>query len=257
MNKKTACADTSGEFPRTQCVGCPRPVMCSDCPFNVKDVRKPIESSKNNLYNTDKFSAVSVKKEGTTLNNRMTKSLFDTLYEETMGNPADLGAETGHEQEANDLDALEIGDDEDGDEDMVTIRVPRHVAEALCAACSAELEGGEDEGLSDEELGAEDLGADVGEDEGHEDHESGKNPFGETVEVKPAPKPLGKGAGKSLQGKPNKVGNIKPAGKANATAKLDTQAEPKPLGNKGDSLMKPGSQKVQGSKLTPGKSIFD
>lgn len=209
------------------------------------------KGKKNNLFEPQKFSLGVEKAQTVPLNTNMTqKSLFDTLYEDVMDNPSDLDTEN------QDLEALDVDVSDDmGDETEITISLPRALAQQLHDALMGQLEGEMDDDMTDEELGAEDLGADLEDDDMTDEDDSA---FPESVVSEPSPKPLGN-RGDKLMHKGNKVHSTvtgKTGGKADASIKIDLQAEPTALGDKGKHLMHKGNNKVKTS-LTPGKSIFD
>lgn len=225
-------------------------------PANVGGIRKPIEPSKKNLYNSEKFSMRVEKTNVTTLNRNMTiKSAFDTLYEEVMDDPANL--DTEHE----DLDALDVdmdSPDSEMDGDEVTITLPRHLAQQLHDAIMSQLEGGMEDEMSDEELGAEDLGADMGDEDEFGGDEEDDDTFPESVSVEPEPKPLGNRGDKLMSKGSMKAGGTvtgKSGSKASATgAKISLQSEPKELKHTVNDG-KGGKMKV--GNLQQGKSLFD
>lgn len=215
----------------------------------TKKLPKPIEPSKkkNNLYTPEKFSLGVEKVHTPALNRNMTnKSAFDTLYEEVMDNPDDLGTET------DDLAALDVDmdtPDEDtlGGGDEVTITLPRDLAQQLHDALMGQLDAEMGE-PSEEELGADDLGADIG---GEEDESA----LPESVVVEPEPKEL-KHTVNDGKGSKMKVALNKSGGKAAQTgATIKLQSEPKafnPTVNDGK-----GSKMKVNSSISPGKSLFD
>jgi hypothetical protein len=220
-------------------------------PEHVQGLNKAIEpTSKKNLYSPEKFSLGVEKANITALNRSMTnKSAFDTLYEEVMDNPADLGAE--HE----DLDALDVDTDSPDDDmggDEITITLSRELAQQLHDAIMGQLESGMEDEMSDEELGAEDLGADMG-DEGDDE-----DTFPESVTVEPEPKPLGNRGDKLMSKGSMKAGGTvtgKSGGKPATTgAKITLQSEPKELKHTVNDG-KGGKMKV--GNLQQGKSLFD
>lgn len=222
-------------------------------PGNVHGLQHPIEpTSKKNMYSPEKFSLGVEKAYTPALNTHMTrKSAFDTLYEEVMDNPEDIGTEH------DDLEALDVdtGSPDDMGGDEVTITLPRHLAQQLHDAIMSQLEGGAEEEMSDEELGAEDFGADVGD----EDEFGGdEDALPESVEVVAEPKPLGNRGSKLMSKGSMKAGGTvtgKTGGKASTTsANIKLQSEPKELKHTVDDG-KGGKMKV--GNLQQGKSIFD
>ena len=121
----------------------------ADDRYNAKAKPSPLEESPN--ISTTKTE----KKEPNSINRFMsTQSLFDKLYEEVMDDEDVLGIEAGPDQDDN-LDEFEAG----GDEDEVTLKLPRDLAEQL------------------RDMLAECCGEDEDEDEDEDD-----NPFGEGVD---------------------------------------------------------------------------
>ena len=222
-------------------------------PQNVQSLQRPIEpTSRKNIYSPEKFSLGVEKAHTHTLNRSMTnKSAFDTLYEEVMDNPEDIGMEN------DGLDALDVDtstpDDETGEE--VTITLPRHLAQQLHDAIMSQLEGGMEDEMSDEELGAEDLGADVSEED---DFGGEEDALPESVVVEPEPKPLGNKGDKLMSKGSMKAGGTvtgKTGGKADTSVKsVKSEPEPKELKHSVNDG-KGGKMKV--SNLQQGKSLFD
>lgn len=194
-------------------------------PENAEGVKEIIDTKnkatvkKANFFEPQKFSQNLEKTEVQTINNFMSKSIFDKLYEDVMsGAPEDL--------EAKDAEALGLpGETEGGADEEVTFTLPRDVAEKLCDVLKAAIGGEEDHG--DEEVdGEEDLGGEVKasdemneekdkkdkkeeakdedaeEEDDDEDNEEGVAK--EATEMKELPA----SAGQSLQKKDNKVGDV-------------------------------------------------
>lgn len=227
-------------------------------PANASGFRAPLKptAKKENLYQTGKFSLGVEKKEQTPLNNGMSKSAFDTLYEDVMSNPSDLGDESEHK----DLEALDVEPDGEGDGDLddmggdeVTISLPRDLAQQLCDALNAHLGGSEDQDqndFSDEEAGAEDLGADMG----------GEGPLPESIQVQAEPKAFtnkGEFLRKHSSMKVNSTVTGKPSSKAAETGApgVKDEAEPKELKHTVNDGK--GSKMRVAPKIVPGKSMFD
>lgn len=173
-----------------------------------KDLIDPETAKNDNFYQPKKFSQNLEKTEAQTINNFMSKSIFDKLYEDVMsGRPEDV--------EANDAEALglptggEEGADVEGD---VTFTLPRDVAQKLCDVIHAALgEDMSDEG-SDEvgelDAGGEDAGADESNEEKKDKEESEEDEDNEGVAKEGTEmKELPASAGQSLQKKDNKVGD--------------------------------------------------
>jgi hypothetical protein len=182
----------------------------------------------------------------------MSKSLFEKLFEDVMGETdVDLGAAASDEAALG----IEGGDDFGGEEsgDEVTFTLDRATAEKLHAALGSILGGGEEASEGGEEFGEE-----GGEDFGGEGEEVG-GAMGESISVEPEPKPLKGDTSQFMAGKkPEPKGStIKTSGGKAESGKLDTQAEPKALGAKADTLQKHGAQKVHAKASSTGKSLFD
>ena len=150
------------------------------------------------------------------INNFMSKSLFEKLFEQVMDNENIPSPET-------DSQALGLPDGDYGDEDgsgagdgggednmgdamggdEITLSLPREVAQQLCDMLNQQLEGGDD--MDDDMVGEDDFGD---EDDGEiEDEDEGN--LGEGIDIKELPSAHGMG----LTGKGNKVGSkVKPKG---------------------------------------------
>ena len=182
----------------------------------------------------------------------MSKSLFEKLFEDVMGETdVDLGAAASDEAALG----IEGGDDFGGEEsgDEVTFTLDRATAEKLHAALGSILGGDDDLGSE----GGEEFGEEGGEDLGGEEPAAGA--MGESISVEPEPKPLKGDTAQFMAGKkPEPKGStIKTSGGKAESGKLDTQAEPKALGAKADTLQKHGAQKVHAKASSTGKSLFD
>jgi hypothetical protein len=159
----------------------------------------------------------------------MKKSTFDKLFESVMG------GDFGQDEEAQDVDALglgdaptddEFGDDEFGDEgDQITVTLDRAVARQLCDMLQAAMgdEMGDEMG---DDMGDEDDGLDFGDDMGDEDMEE-EDAYGEEDNEEPTNAKDGKSG---LQGKNNKV-NGRPQPKGATTKVVGTTDK---VGNDGD-----------------------
>jgi len=184
----------------------------------IIDPKNPATVKKANFFEPQKFSQNLEKTEVQTINNFMSKSIFDKLYEDVMsGAPEDL--------EAKDAEALGLpGETEGGADEEVTFTLPRDVAEKLCDVLKAAIGGEEDHG--EEEVGGEEEGAgddmgasdemneekdkkkkeeakDEDAEEKEEDDEDAEGVAKEATELKELPA----SAGQSLQKKDNKVGD--------------------------------------------------
>lgn len=189
---------------------------------DIVDPKNPATVKKANFFEPQKFSQNLEKTEVQTINNFMSKSIFDKLYEDVMsGAPEDL--------EAKDADALGLpGETEGGADEEVTFTLPRDVAEKLCDVLKAAIGGEED--LGDEEAGDDELAGDsdvikgemneekdkkekkeekaadedAEEKEESEEDEDNEGVAKEGTEMKELPA----SAGQSLQKKDNKVGDV-------------------------------------------------
>lgn len=189
----------------------------------------------------------------------MSKPKFDQLYEEAikrvpftenedpMGGP-DAGAPEGVTP-ADDLAADAPDTDVPGEDavEEVTLTIPKDVAQKLCDLIQAAIGGEEGE----EEL--------VGGDDGELDGMVGDEPpagevAAEAVVEEPTPKEE-KGNNASLQGKSNKVGDLKVGGKAEK-AGTSVKSDPTPKEEKGSNATLQGKNNKVGS-LTPGKRLVD
>jgi hypothetical protein len=184
----------------------------------IIDIKNNATLKKANFFEPQKFSQNLEKTEVQTINNFMSKSIFDKLYEDVMsGAPEDL--------EAKDADALGLpGETEGGAGEEVTLTLPRDVAEKLCDVLKDAVGGEED--LGDEEVGGEEGSDDLGTkdemneekdkkdkkeeakdedaEEKKDEDEDSEGVAKEATEIKELPT----SAGQSLQKKDNKVGDI-------------------------------------------------
>lgn len=180
-------------------------------PDDVEGLVKP-QKYKNISENLQKNSKRSI-------NNFMSKSLFEKLFEQVMDdenipspesdNQA-LGLPDGDYGSEDSSGDEEYGD-EAGDKDEVTLSLPRAVAQQLCDMLSQQLEGGDDDmgdELGDHSEPDEDNFED--EDDGEiEDEDEDEGSYGEGIDIKELPSSHGMG----LTGKGNKVGSkVKPKG---------------------------------------------
>lgn len=161
------------------------------------------------------------------INKFMKKSVFDKLYESVMAG-----------DEVDDLQELGIDDDSDGGDlgedtgDSVTFTLDRATAQALCDVLTTALGDGSDtleDADTSDEFGDDDF---VGEDEGFLDED--EETLGSPVNSPKQPD----------MGKNNKVGNLKPTGRAASHAVTDK------VGNDGDH----GHAIHSGKKFNDGKS---
>jgi len=172
---------------------------------NVKAIADPKKLKNKETFqgveklSSQNFNENSEKKETKEINNFMSKSVFDKLFEDVMGGvPSD-------EQDALTLGAApeaDAGTEEGGDE--VTISIPRDLAQKLHDVLMGVLEAGEAEGEAEGEVEGE------AEAEGEDNQEVSVAPAeqneeiaGEATELKELPA----SAGQSLQNKNNKVGD--------------------------------------------------
>lgn len=188
-------------------------------PENAENVNVKAISDPKNLKNKETFQGVenlssqnfnenSEKIESKKINNFMSKSVFDKLFEDVMGSvPSD-------EQDALTLGAVpgaeDAGTEEGGDE--VTITLPRDLAHKLHELLAAVVEGEKEEELDHEEAsGEEGAGDEAAAEEANEEDDSDEEDdseegnqevAGEATELKEVPA----SAGQSLQNKNNKVG---------------------------------------------------
>jgi len=200
----------------------------------VKEISDPEKlKGKETFQGTEKLSSQNFsenieKSEPKEINNFMSKSIFDKLFEDVMGvDGADtdakdaldlgVGAEAGHE----------AGKAEGGD---VTFTLPRDLAQKLCDVLHEVLETGAEETAEHEgEAEAEGESEDAEAPAANEAEETVAGEATELTEVKPA-------AGLGLTGKNNKVGD--------ETAKLVAKGE-------GDGKIKDGAD----GKLHPQKEV--
>jgi len=179
--------------------------------------KKPITSKKKKVKaaKSDEDEEVQITKEnkknaGKTLNNFMSKSVFDKLYnkvlKENFGQEEDalgLGDATP-DAELDDFGGDDEFGDEEGGDDSVTFTLSRDVAQQLVDVLQGVL-GGEEE-----DLGGEDEGLDFGDEGGDEFGDEGDDEFGfEEDEETQGTKELGNKSVSTFQGptKSNKVTN--------------------------------------------------
>jgi len=215
-----------------------------------------VKSKKENLYQPEKFSQNYEKTEVKTINNFMSKSIFDKLYEDVMSDQA-------KDTEAVDAAALGLpsvdSGNDSGEEGEVSFTLPRDIAHKLCDALKAVLDTEEEVG-GEEDAGGEE--GDANEDEefvpsedaeakakkkDEEKDEDSEGVAKEATELKELPTSAGQG----LQKKDNKVGDVTKsltssgAGDAKVTDKVGNDGE------KGHALVGAG---IKGANAYTGKS---
>lgn len=161
--------------------------------------QKPLEpgSAKENVYQVNKFSQGVKKIDEKNINNGMSKSTFDKLFEDVMAD--DDAIALGATDAALDADMggeADLGED-NGD---VTLTIPRDVAEHLHALLSDILGGAENE------MGEVEEGGEEGNEAGEEDEQN--NVMGEEIEAEDLGHPLvnqKKGDPTPVKGKSNVV----------------------------------------------------
>jgi len=171
-----------------------------------KDLIDPKTEKKENFFEPKKFSQNYEKTEVQTINNCMSKSIFDKLYEDVMSDQT-VDTDTT-DAAALGLPSADAGEGETKEE--VTLTLPHDLAvklhELLATVIGGEETSGEETG---EEAGAEDseMTAAVGADEDNEEEEEDKEEeevAKEATELKEVPASAGQG----LQKKDNKVGDV-------------------------------------------------
>jgi len=171
-----------------------------------KDIVDPKTAKKENFYEPKKFSQNCEKTEVQTINNFMSKSIFDKLYEDVMSDQAGADADAA----ALGLpSAPEAGAGEGETSEEVTISLPHDLAvklHELLAAVIGEEEGADLEGEgSDEGETSDEANEENAEEEKAEDaDEDSENVAKEATELKELPA----SAGQSLQKKDHKVGDV-------------------------------------------------
>jgi len=168
----------------------------------IKPSEKNKEKVKDNFYKPEKFSQNLEKTEVKTINNFMSKSIFDKLYEDVMSGQLDSDV-----QDAEALGLPGAGESEASGEE-VTLTLSREHAQALCDALKAVLEAEEDKG--EEEVGEEEGVADEANEEKKDEKkkEDKKDEDNEVAAEATELKELPDSAGQSLQKKDNKVGDV-------------------------------------------------
>ena len=142
---------------------------------DIVDPKNKKITKKENHYEPEKFSAALEKTDAKNINNYMSKSIFDKLYEDVMkDDAADLGISTGPEGEAADKTDLDLSG---GSEDTVTVTLDKDTAQKLHDALVGVLEAGvESETEGESETGGEDLGDELkSEDEESKDKKHDKD----------------------------------------------------------------------------------
>ena len=172
-----------------------------------KDLVDPETAKNDNFYGPKKFSQNYEKTEVQTINNFMSKSIFDKLYEDVMSDQFNTDTK---DAEALGLPSSDAGETA-GSEEEVTFTLPRDAAQKLHDVLAAVLTAEEDKAESDtEEVGGEEAGMEGGDEANEEKHdkhededEDAENVAKEATELKELPD----SAGQSLQKKDNKVGD--------------------------------------------------
>jgi len=207
--------------------------------FN-KNIIDPKTAKKDNHYEPQKFSTTLEKTVPSNINNNMSKSIFDKLYEDVMKDDAiDLGISAGPEGEAGDKPA-----DIDAGGDEVTLTLSRDVAQKLHDLLSDVLGGGEEDAGEDEgsdedqeNVPAEDeqhKAEDKKEDKKDEDQE---DVAGEATEIEELPDSKGHSLTAKNNKVPGKLSHVK-GGKASGDA-TGSASDGKPVAlpdSKGHSL---------------------
>jgi hypothetical protein len=214
-------------------------------PAEIDTNKMSKKEEKDNAYNIDNLSysdedeEIVEKISQRAINNFMSKSIFDKLYENVMmGQSEDDGA---MELDALGIDdgAEDMGDDLGGEDDQVTITLSRDLAKQLHDVLMTVI-GGEDE---------------VGEDETMEDESGeGEDEFGGSFEEdeESLGTPL-HGAKSTLTGKDNKVNaKLKPGtGKTGDGKYTDTvDGNAGEIGNKKPDMGEKGGNKVKSTKTS-------
>lgn len=193
-----------------------------------KDIVDPKTAKANNFYEPKKFSQNNEKTETETINNFMSKSIFDKLYEEVMSDEMS-------DMETADAEALGLPGDDGAVEstEEVTITLDRETAQKLHDILMGVLEAGEAEGEAEGEMEGEqkaedEYSEDAEEKENSEDAEEKEDSDDMAAEATEMQElPASKGA--TLQNKNNKVGDVtsrltsKGAGDAKVTDECGTK----------------------------------
>ena len=151
------------------------------------------------------------------INNFMSKSLFEKLFEQVMDNeniPSPttdnqaLGLPEGDYGNEDESGAGDGGGEEDMGDDMgddeITLSLPREIAQQLCDMLNQQLGGDDDMGDEGDDFGDEgdDFGDDMEGDDTEGDDTEGDDSMKEGIDMKEVPS----GHGMGLTGKNNKVG---------------------------------------------------
>ena len=151
------------------------------------------------------------------INNFMSKSLFEKLFEQVMDNeniPSPttdnqaLGLPEGDYGNEDESGAGDGGGEEDMGDDMgddeITLSLPREIAQQLCDMLNQQLGGDDDMGDEGDDFGDEgdDFGDDTEGDDTEGDDTEGDDSMKEGIDMKEVPSSHGMG----LTGKNNKVG---------------------------------------------------
>ena len=252
--KSGDCPEALGDSPHAQELKPDNNCSTSDdeCLTGGKPL-KPEDAGADNAYYMKKISERLDKKDkkpGKNLkegiNNFRTMSkkdptnIFDKLYSTIMEGDdpfADLNG-MGAEDDFGGDDEFG-GDEEDMGGDQVTLSLPRELAETLCDALKAELDGGDElEDLEDEESMGDDLDDEM---------------LGDAVVSKPEPTAASDGV-PGLTGKNNKTSGSGYSAKGGTAegGKIKEDPTPKPLGGHGDRDHPMAGNKS--NKVTNGKS---
>ena len=252
--KSGDCPEALGDSPHAQELKPDNNCSTSDdeCLTGGKPL-KPEDAGADNAYYMKKISERLDKKDkkpGKNLkegiNNFRTMSkkdptnIFDKLYSTIMEGDdpfADLNG-MGAEDDFGGDDEFG-GDEEDMGGDQVTLSLPRELAETLCDALKAELDGGDElEDLEDEESMGDDLDDEM---------------LGDAVVSKPEPTAASDGV-PGLTGKSNKTSGSGYSAKGGTAegGKIKEDPTPKPLGGHGDRDHPMAGNKS--NKVTNGKS---
>lgn len=220
----------------------------------VKLPQKPLEPSKqrgakDDLYNVNKFSQGVKKIDERNINNDMSKSTFDKLFEDVMAD--DDAIALGATDTALDINVGDAGNESMDDNGDVTITLPRDVAVHLHSIL-ADILGDADDGTDDS---ADDEMGEMGEEDemhyGQEDAENcGNKAMGEEIEAEDLGHPLvnqKRGDATSVKGKSNvvdsTVSKLAKAGKGGDGSVTDK------VGNDGD-LGHPLVNQTKGTELS-------
>jgi hypothetical protein len=226
--------------------------------WDSKDIEDTISKERNKKYSDEDEEQIQESKKIATkiLNNHMSKSVFDKLYNKV------LKENFGQEQEGDDIDALgldgatpdsemddDFGDDEDfgGEEDSVTFTLDRATAEKLLDVIGAAMGMEHDESEGENEFGGDDEDLDFESEDDDFDGEEDEEVQGTKV----APDKKG-----VFQAKSNKVGG-KANPKGSHSAKTDVTDE---VGTKTSApsiaALQGKNNQVPGSTIKKGQDYF-